>query len=180
MDSPAPDVAAPSEEVVFASENGALVCRFGGETLRIEPWGADALRVRARPGREVVAPHVSALLPPAPGTARVEIRAREATITRGRLTARARLVGRIGADVKRELVLSFHDADGRELLAETRPHFAGPRTRNFKGLASGSWRLEAHFRAYDGERLTGLGQPRTAGSPSRAWRRRWCSRTRMW
>ena len=159
MDSAAPAAAAPAREAVFSDEDGALVCRFGGETLRIEPWGTDALRVRARPGRAVVEPHVSALLPAPTGTAQIEIGAREATISRGRLTARARLVSRLGADVRRELVLSFHDADGRELLAETRPHFAGPRTRAFKGLASGSWRLEAHFRAYEGERLSGLGQP---------------------
>lgn len=31
----------------FENDNGALVCRRLGETLRIEPWGKDSLRVRA-------------------------------------------------------------------------------------------------------------------------------------
>ena len=31
----------------FIQENGALICKRQGETLRIEPWGRDALRVRA-------------------------------------------------------------------------------------------------------------------------------------
>ena len=31
----------------FLNENGALVCRRQGETLRIEAWGKDSLRVQA-------------------------------------------------------------------------------------------------------------------------------------
>lgn len=31
----------------FIQEQNALVCRRQGETLRIEAWGRDALRVRA-------------------------------------------------------------------------------------------------------------------------------------
>ncbi len=31
----------------FEKDNGALVCRRLGETLRIEAWGKDSLRVRA-------------------------------------------------------------------------------------------------------------------------------------
>ena len=31
----------------FTREGNALMCRRQGETLRIEPWGRDALRVRA-------------------------------------------------------------------------------------------------------------------------------------
>ena len=31
----------------FCGENGVLTACLGGETLRIEPWGKDSLRVRA-------------------------------------------------------------------------------------------------------------------------------------
>ena len=47
----------------FSIDDGALVCRFGGETLRVEPWRPDAARVRACPGLSVSSPHVDALLP---------------------------------------------------------------------------------------------------------------------
>jgi alpha-D-xyloside xylohydrolase len=145
--------------VTFAEEDGALVARHLGETVRIEGWGPDALRVRARPGTEVVEPHVSALLHGAEPAA-VEIGQGHATVTKGRLRCEARLVDRYGAEIKRELVLRFVRADtGAVLLEEARPHFAGPRTRNFKALASGSWRLEATFAAQDGEAFWGLGQP---------------------
>ncbi len=33
--------------MTFEKDNGALVCRRMGETLRIEPWGKDSFRVRA-------------------------------------------------------------------------------------------------------------------------------------
>ncbi len=145
---------------VFREHNGGLECRFMGEVLRIAPWGPDALRVRARPGTALAAPHVDALLDVAGQTAEIEIDQDIASITRGRLRAEITLVDRHGADLKREAVIRFLRADtGAELLAETRSHFAGPRTRSFKGLASGSWRLEQQFRAYDGESLWGMGQP---------------------
>ncbi|MGP1397651.1 MAG: glycoside hydrolase family 31 protein [Inquilinaceae bacterium] len=146
---------------VFQDEGGALTCRFGGETIRVEPWGPSALRVRARPGLDVVDPHVNALLPVAPAkAASVDIAETRATLTHGGIRAELAIVDRYGADVKREVVIRFVRTDtGEELVSEMRPHFAGPKTRNFKALASGSWKLEAHFTAYDGESLHGLGQP---------------------
>ena len=145
---------------VFREIDGGLECRFMGETLRIEPWGRDALRVRARPGREIVPGHVDALLPVTGEMASVAIDDTGANITHGRIRAEITLKERYGADIKREALIRFVRSDtGEELLAETRSHFAGPRTRSFKALASGSWRLEAQFRAYEDEALWGMGQP---------------------
>ncbi|MBO6602383.1 MAG: glycoside hydrolase family 31 protein [Roseicyclus sp.] len=145
---------------VFQEVDGGLECRFMGEMIRVTPWGPDAVRVRARPGRGLVAPHVDALLPAPAGRAEIEIGADRASLTHGRIRAEITLTERYGADIKCEAVIRFLRADtGEELLAETRSHFAGPRTRSFKALASGSWRLEAQFRAYEDESLWGMGQP---------------------
>ncbi|MFQ6549456.1 TIM-barrel domain-containing protein [Aestuariibius sp. 2305UL40-4] len=145
---------------VFSEIEGGLDCRFMGEVLRIAPWGADALRVRARPGVALVAGHVDALLPVENQSAVIEISEDRASITRGRIRAEVVLTDRYGADIKREAVIRFVRSDtGEELLRETRSHFAGPRTRSFKALASGSWRLEQQFAAYEGESLWGMGQP---------------------
>ena len=38
----------------FEINQNGLVCRRQGETLRIEPWGRDSLRVRAAMGPEVL------------------------------------------------------------------------------------------------------------------------------
>jgi alpha-D-xyloside xylohydrolase len=143
----------------FTNEGNALIVRFNGEIIRIEPWGRNALRTRARPGLTVVEPHVSALLAPEPAQASVEISDRGASISCGSIRAEVRLQRRHGADVPMEPVIRYvNTGTGEELLSETRPHFAGPGPRQFKPIASGSFALEASFRAYDGERLMGLGQ----------------------
>ena len=145
---------------IFTAETGGLLCRFGGEVVRIDPHGPNALRMRSRPGVALVPGHVNALLPVPDAAGVIDIAPRRATITHGAIMAEAYVKERYGADVKQELVLRFFNtATGKELLSETRPHFAGPKTRNFKAIASGSWKLEAHFKAYDGEALWGLGQP---------------------
>lgn len=145
---------------IFSEVDGGLELCFMGETLRIAPWGKDALRVRARPGIGLVAPHVDALLPVQGQDGVILIGDRGASIMNGRVRAEVTLKERYGADIKREAVIRFLRADtGEELLSETRSHFAGPRTRSFKALASGSWRLEQQFRAYEDESLWGLGQP---------------------
>jgi alpha-D-xyloside xylohydrolase len=144
----------------FAQDGAALVCNFQAETLRIEPWGADALRVRSRPGRTLAEPHVDALLAVDGQSSQITIDGEKASITRGRIRAELWIKVRYGAEVRRELMIRFVRSDsGEELLSETRSHFAGPRPRNFKAIASGSWKLEQQFKAYDGEKLWGLGQP---------------------
>ena len=145
---------------IFARDGDALVVRFNGETLQIEPWGPDALRVRARPGGAVAKPHVSALLDPAPASVDMRIGPKKASLTNGRIRAEVLIRRRLGADVQAEPEIRYVDtATGEELTAEKRSHFAGPPPRQFKALAGNSFQLEATFRAYDGERLMGLGQP---------------------
>jgi len=152
----------------FQIEDGALVARMFGETLRVEAHGANALRTRARPGLIVAEPHVSALLLSASTSPDILIDVNRASITNGRIRADLTVMPRHGADQPKEVVIRYVDTvTGQELLAETRSHFAGPGPRAFKPIASGSFQLEATFHAYDGERLMGLGQP-----TSRACRRR--------
>ena len=38
----------------FVQHGEAIEWRGGGETVRIEPWGPDALRVRGTIGREII------------------------------------------------------------------------------------------------------------------------------
>lgn len=144
----------------YTRDGDALVIRFNGETIRIEPWGPDALRVRARPGGCVAESHVSALLAPSGSTPQIEIEGGHARLTNGLIRAEVRLARRLGAEVSREPEIRYVRSDtGAELLAETRSHFAGPSPRNFKAISGGSFQLEARFKAYEGEQLMGLGQP---------------------
>jgi len=148
----------------FNEERGALVSRFLGEILTIAPWGEDGLRVRACPGTEISETPVSALVNGEDGASGVKpsitVDGQTASITNGRMTAHLKVVTRYGAEIKREVVISYVRSDsGEELLSENRSHFAGPRTRNFRGQLGGSFKLEATFRSYDDEYLHGMGQP---------------------
>jgi alpha-D-xyloside xylohydrolase len=133
--------------------DGVLEWSSEGQTLRIEPWGPDALRVRA-----VLGPIRDGLpgaleLPPGPHEARVKVEDGTASISNGVLTAS--LVP--GGD-HRQAMLVFSDASGSELLAEDPIHFWWPGPRSFTPAGNGYYRLEQKFRAYPDEKLFGLGQ----------------------
>ncbi|MFD7502015.1 TIM-barrel domain-containing protein [Streptomyces sp. NPDC059850] len=134
----------------FAERGGALEWSGRQETVRLEPWGPDAIRVRARLGGPVLDGLPGALQDdPQPSAATVKVADGHASLTNGALTAE------IAAD---GMIRFVRTGDGTELLAEERAHFwwPGPRLRTATG--NGYHRLEQRFRAYEGEKLYGLGQ----------------------
>ncbi|SDK10526.1 alpha-D-xyloside xylohydrolase [Actinopolyspora mzabensis] len=130
--------------------DGALEWNNGQETLRIEPWGGDSLRVRA--GFAPLVDDLPGALVERPGSGEVpEITVEEslARITNGALAAEIDTAG----------MLRFVDtSDGTELLAEQPAHFWWPGPRLYGSSSGSSRRMEQCFRAYDGERIYGLGQ----------------------
>ena len=131
----------------------SLAWHGGHESLRIEAWGPDALRVRAALGRPVSDPlaGVGAFLEPAPARGPIEVAI-------GRRSARIANRG-IGAEVSASGAIRFvRTADGRELLAEEERHFAGPPARAYDEGAGDLPRIEVNFAAADGERFWGMGQ----------------------
>jgi alpha-D-xyloside xylohydrolase len=137
---------------VFGQDGAALEWRGGHETVRVEPWGTDSLRVRGTLWQSVRDDLPGALLPPLPGSAaKTEITADLARIVNGQVTAEITVGGRIRFT---------RTADNAELLAEVVPHFTGPPQRRYTptGHGSGLHRVEVLFKARDGERCYGLGQ----------------------
>jgi alpha-D-xyloside xylohydrolase len=135
----------------FAERDGALEWRGRQETLRVEPWGPDAVRVRARLGGPVLPALPGALLDEAPPAGAVDVKIGDglATLTCGAITAEVTAEGQV----------RFLRADsGAELLAEERAHFWWPGPRLYTATGNGYHRLEQRFAAYEGERLYGLGQ----------------------
>ncbi|MFE9021380.1 TIM-barrel domain-containing protein [Streptomyces sp. NPDC007808] len=131
----------------YRVREGGLERHTAEEVLRIEPWGPDAVRVRASSGSiDPTAP--SALESPPSPSPQAEVLVPDdgrARLRNGRLAVEASADGR----------LRFcHAVSGRELLADKAPytHHAGPRVHAAGG------RTEQHFEAYEGERLHGLGQ----------------------
>ena len=117
----------------FTFETNALIWRGGHETVRIEPWGADSLRVRATQGAAIrsdpstgsgqALPGALGTMPPASADAEIAIEPARASIRSGL----------IRADVTAEGQISFcHAATGATLLAEPAPRFIHPPARGFK------------------------------------------------
>ena len=112
----------------FERQANALICRLDGETIRVEPWGPDSLRVRAAlledPDRGSIA-----LLDPDPADAAdtaVEIGADCASLRHGQLTARVgghRQLGRLSAA---ELLEPAGRAAAAGDIQRRRPQAAGP------------------------------------------------------
>jgi alpha-D-xyloside xylohydrolase len=129
---------------------GRLIWQGNGETLQIEPWGRDSVRVRACIGPAVSSGVVEALLPQAATGATITVGDEGATLRNGALTVE---VSRDG------LVRFIETAGGRELLAEEPPTRATRiRARSFLAVQGNLFHLEARFGSYAGERFYGLGQ----------------------
>ena len=143
----------------FTLENGILTRRMDGETLRIEPWGQNALRVRATRNAEFTG-EPWALLEDVSGqnAAQAEIAGDTATLRNGDLTCR----------VNDEGWLTFENARGETLLTEywrnryRISRFATPLNVDGRELAGipgqAAVRLTARFESRDGERIYGMGQ----------------------
>jgi alpha-D-xyloside xylohydrolase len=141
--------------IVAGAAGDAIEWRGRGETLRVEPWGSDSVRIRCARG-PVRDDLPGALLDPAPATAVVKIEGGSAVIVNGAVTVvldTADLPEKTNAPILRLLKTS----DGSELLAEEPIHFWWPGPRLFTPNGNGYYRLEQKFRAYADEKLYGLG-----------------------
>ncbi|MFD0273611.1 TIM-barrel domain-containing protein [Kitasatospora sp. NPDC127111] len=125
---------------------GALERHTAAEILRVEPWGPDAVRVRASSGT---------IDPTAPGALENPRPAPHAEVSVSD-DGSARLVnGGIAVEASADGRLRFrHAVSGRELLAERSPQALHTGSR----VHAAGGRTEQSFEAYDGERLHGLGQ----------------------
>nr|AIF26052.1 putative glucosidase [uncultured bacterium Ad_125_D08] len=155
----------------FSVDNGALIARHMGETLRIEPWGRDALRVRATmlPGIEE---RDWALIEPAEAAApQIEITEEPHWVGDGTTDTRpiASITnGRVRAVVNFAGVISFY-RDGALILREYYRCYDGTLSRSsrclklvnreWKGvIGGGESALTVRFDPNDGERIYGMGQ----------------------
>ncbi|MBB6118345.1 TIM-barrel domain-containing protein [Nocardiopsis algeriensis] len=128
--------------------------RGSHQVVRAQAWGADSIRVRA--GLSVVREDLPGALdapPPAdPGSVRIRVDEEGAELASGSLVLR----------ITPEGMLTFlrTGADGRqeELLAEERAHFWWPGPRAYTSTGNGYYRIEQRFRAYEDEKVFGLGQ----------------------
>ncbi len=154
----------------FQKEENSLVFRKGGETLRIEAWGPDALRVRAvmydQRGCDWALTEK-----PAETSVRVTIGEEDFWVGDGTITKVpcAEIEnGRIRATVNFAGVISFY-RDGKLILREYYRSYGGTLVqtsrclkvvnREWKGIVGGSdYELTVRFDANENEKIYGMGQ----------------------
>ena len=134
------------------SENG-LVWRYGGETLIVEPWGENSLRVRAAMMRDVEDDRF-ALLDPVGGHAEIFINGAMACIRNGNI--RAVLEEDDWHHIAR---ISFYNEKEELLFRETETGGAlNLKARHFQSATGGDFRLSVTFDGNGDEHIYGMGQ----------------------
>lgn len=145
----------------FEAEHDAITWRGDGETIRVERWGADAIRVRAVHGGGIRDTDF-ALLPWSGPAAEIVVEGDVARITAGRitatLTARAFDDWTTGYRVSR-CRIDITDAAGRPLLRELDEGGSLElRAREYRPiLGTTASRLTASFESAADERIVGMG-----------------------
>jgi len=157
--------------MIFLQENKALIAKRAGETLRIEPWGPDALRVRAFMYDDASSRDWALTEIPAASDSRITIGEEDFWVGDGTIskTPCAEIVnGRIRATVNFAGVLSFY-RDGSLILREYFRFYSGTLAktsrclkivnREWKGIIGASdYQLTVRFDPNEGEKIYGMGQ----------------------
>ena len=142
--------------VLFRSSSTSLEMQHRHEVLRIQAWGTDSVRVRAAQHRIPEQSHGALEDPPASGVGpTITVGDSHATLVQGELTVDVDFDR--AAAYPEPLVTFSRTSSGAELLAEEREHFWMPGARVFIGNRSGAYEIHQQFKAYDGEKLSGMG-----------------------
>lgn len=141
----------------FRLEGSRLTWRFDNETLWIEPWGINSLRVRATCSAIMSCEDWALLQPEEHNEPEINLDQRGATITNGKITAR----------ITNEGKLTFFNARGQILLEE----YVRNRSdidqfcsalmidaREFKPILGGDYALTLRFESVPDEKIYGMGQ----------------------
>ena len=136
---------------MFEKIGARLVWRLKEQTLWVEPWGKDSIRVRATTLAEMPLRDWS-LLPAKKVSAKISIESASAKLANGKLTATI--------DAKSGRVRFFKTGGNEPLVEEIFARTNYPASRTFKSVGGDLSRCEASFTAFDGERIYGLGQRR--------------------
>lgn len=143
---------------MFTTDNNRLIFSYDAEQLWVEPWGANALRIRATKMSSMPSDDW-ALLEPTETSPTINIDDNSASLTNGNIKATIAKLGK----------LTIHNSSGKLLLEEfarNRRDVIDPKTsaleieaREFKPIIGGDYQLTARFESLDPkEKIYGMGQ----------------------
>ena len=152
------------EHMIF-QRDGRLIFQYDDEQLWIEPWGQNALRVRATKESEMPIFHW-ALLPVTENTAEILISDTGAVIVNGKIKAELDNNGKLTFYNQKDEVLLEEYVRNRKEYDEHKPG-ARPKSfasalnleaREFKPILKGDYELTVRFESNPREKIYGMGQ----------------------
>jgi alpha-D-xyloside xylohydrolase len=146
-----------NDVATFIGRSSGFTSLQDGEILEVEAWGESGARVRSTLRPSITETPGSALGEAGPSDAEVEIFEDGARMRNGELVVEVR-----NNDEKQFVrfppLVRFLRADGKQLLAESRPHFSSPPQRRYSWSGGDLYGCEVTFDAFPAERIYGLGQ----------------------
>jgi len=142
---------------IFSKEGSRLIYRYDAETLWIEPWGDNSLRVRAT--KLHVMPEENWALLNAGGSAQIDITDGFATIQNGKIKAVITKAGKLAFyNQKGEMLLNEYLRNRKDLKAEYCSALDID-AREFKPIIGGDYELSVRFESISpDEKIYGMGQ----------------------
>jgi alpha-D-xyloside xylohydrolase len=143
---------------MLLNKDGHLVYAYDAEQLWIEPWGRNALRVRATKTSSM--PTESwALLEPATTSPEIEINEDSATIINGKIKAVVSKNGKLSIwNTSGKLLLEEYMRNRRDTL-DPKCSALDVEAREFRPIVGGDYHLTARFESLDPkEKMFGMGQ----------------------
>lgn len=138
----------------FEQIGSALIFREDGETVRVEPWQKDSLRVRGVLLSDIQDASVALLETEKISSVIVIESERKASITNGKITAILEV-----QPWGEKLRITFINEKGNVLLREIANGGAlCQRAHQYKTMVGGNYKLKVTFDAIDSEKIYGMGQ----------------------
>ena len=138
----------------FSQNNDRLIAKRSNETVLVEPWGKNALRVRATQNSSFLGGNKA--LSDKTGTAEITVNEHYAEIRNGKLRCVVYDNGHIEFFNETESILSEYSRDWNEM----RGHSPSMKfhSREFKPVSGNDYRITARFEADKNEKIYGMGQ----------------------
>jgi len=144
---------------MYYVQSNRLVYRYDAEQLWIEPWGANAIRVRATKTASMPAEDWALQQPAPPVKAQITLSDDSACLDNGKITATVTRRGKLSIrNSKGKLLLEEYVRNRRDVL-DPKCSAIEVDAREFKPILGGDYHLTARFESLDpDEKIFGMGQ----------------------
>ncbi len=143
---------------MFHQKDSGLICKFNYETLYIEPWGRNSLRVRAVKMGYSHDEKEWALTEEVEQDAQVQIEEGAASVTNGKIKAVVNSFGKLTFyNQKGEVILEEYTRNRRDVLSKycSALEVEG---REFQPILGGDYTINVRFESVPDEKIYGMGQ----------------------